>query len=66
VDGNKRAAFAAMNIFLEKNGFYLVATEVDATLTMLKLAAGAIDEDDLAAWIESNIESGTPGRHIPG
>ena len=56
IDGNKRAAFAAMNLFLEKNGWQLVATEVDATLTMLNLAAGELDESALAYWLGRHIE----------
>lgn len=56
IDGNKRAAFAAMNLFLEKNGWRLVATEVDATLTMLALAAGDVDEPTLAKWVSRNVE----------
>jgi death on curing protein len=51
VDGNKRAAFLAMGLFLYLNGRRLVATQADATLTMLNVAAGAIDEAALAAWI---------------
>lgn len=56
VDGNKRAAFAAMNLFLEKNGWRLIASEVDATLTMLRVAASEMDEAVLAEWISANIE----------
>ena len=56
IDGNKRAAFLAMNLFLEKNGWQLVATEVDATLTTLSLAAGEIDESALADWVGRQIE----------
>ena len=56
IDGNKRAAFLAMNLFLEKNGWQLVATEVDATLTMLNLAAGELDESALAYWLGRHIE----------
>lgn len=45
-----------MNLFLEKNGWRLVATEVDATLTMLALAAGDVDEPTLAKWVSRNVE----------
>ena len=56
IDGNKRAAFLAMNLFIEKNGWRLVATEVDATLTMLNLAAGELDEPALADWAGRHLE----------
>ncbi len=54
VDGNKRTAFLAMGLFLEKNGLALTAGPVDATLTMLKVATGELDIDALAKWIEAN------------
>ncbi len=55
IDGNKRAAFIAMNLFLEKNGWWLTAGEADATLTFLKLAASELTEGELAVWIESHL-----------
>lgn len=50
-DGNKRTAYIATRLFLERNGFALVATESDKIETFLALAAGEIDEDGLAAWL---------------
>jgi death-on-curing protein len=54
VDGNKRAAFLAVGLFLALNGQRLVAGQADATLTMLGVAAGTIDEAQLAAWVRLN------------
>jgi death-on-curing protein len=54
VDGNKRAAFLSGGLFLGLNGYKLKATQVDATLTMLAVAAGEIDEQNFAAWIRKN------------
>ncbi len=51
VDGNKRAAFLAVGLFLALNGYRLLATQADATLTMLALAAGEMDEANFARWI---------------
>ncbi|MGA0610244.1 type II toxin-antitoxin system death-on-curing family toxin [Caldimonas sp. KR1-144] len=56
VDGNKRAAFLAVGMFLILNGYRLVATQADATLTMLAVAAGELDEPAFAAWIRSHIQ----------
>ena len=53
VDGNKRAAFLAVGLFLALNGQRLVTTQADATLTMLALAAGEIDEPAFAAWLRA-------------
>ncbi|CAN1497535.1 Doc Prophage maintenance system killer protein [Methylophilaceae bacterium] len=54
VDGNKRAAFLSVGLFLGLNGYKLKATQVDATLTMLAVAAGEIDEASFAIWIRKN------------
>jgi death-on-curing protein len=54
VDGNKRAAFLSVGLFLGLNGYKLKATQVDATLTMLAVAAGEIDEATFAGWIRQN------------
>ncbi len=51
VDGNKRAAFLATGLFLALNGYRLTATQADATLTVLALAAGEIDEPAFVNWI---------------
>ena len=55
VDGNIRAAFLSVGLFLGLNGYKLKATQVDATLIMLALAAGEIDEQNFAAWIRKNV-----------
>lgn len=57
VDGNKRAAFLAVGLFLAINGQRLVATQADATLTMLAVAEGSLDEAGFAAWIRSRVQA---------
>ena len=54
VDGNKRAAFLAVGLFLYLNGFRLQVTQTDATLTMLAVAAGDITEEAFAAWLREH------------
>lgn len=54
VDGNKRAAFLAVGLFLALNGHRLNASQADATLTVMSLAAGEIDETEFARWIRAN------------
>lgn len=56
IDGNKRAAFLAIGLFLGKNGFEMKADKVDATQMIVRLAAGEVQEKDLAAWIEAHME----------
>jgi death-on-curing protein len=54
VDGNKRAAFLSIGIFLAMNGLRLVADQVDSIQTMLALASGELDERGLSVWIQKN------------
>ena len=56
VDGNKRTAFVALELFLALNGFELDASDVDCVLTMLAVASGEMDETMLADWIRHNIK----------
>ncbi|HVZ46642.1 MAG TPA: type II toxin-antitoxin system death-on-curing family toxin [Ramlibacter sp.] len=53
VDGNKRTAFVATELFLSLNGYVLAAEDSDAVLTMLAVAAGDITEAEFASWIRS-------------
>jgi death on curing protein len=56
VDGNKRAAFLAVGLFLALNGYRLHATQADATLTVLAVAAGELDESGFTQWIREHIK----------
>ncbi len=55
IDGSKRAAFLACAVFLEINGWRLIAGEADAATQVLALADGAVDEAAFAAWLRANI-----------
>lgn len=54
VDGNKRAAFLSVGLFLMLNGYRLAAGQAEATIAMLAVAAGDLDEAAFAAWIRAN------------
>lgn len=54
VDGNKRAAFLCIGLFLAINGYRLTAPQVDAIETMLSVAAGTMTEEALGLWIAQN------------
>lgn len=54
IDGNKRIGFATAALFLLLNGVRLGATEVDAVIRTLSLAAGEMSEADYAAWLKAN------------
>jgi death-on-curing protein len=51
VDGNKRMAFITAFMTLRINGWYLDATERDATRAVTGLASGSLDEAAFAAWL---------------
>jgi len=54
LDGNKRTGFMLAAGFLERNGYLFSATEADAALRTLALAAGEMTESAYAAWLEAN------------
>ncbi len=56
VDGNKRAAFLSVGLFLALNGQRLKAQQADAVLTMLAVASGTLDEAGFADWIRSHAQ----------
>jgi death-on-curing protein len=55
VDGNKRAAFAALTMFLELNGHRLKCSEVEETAMVLRAAASEIAEDEWTAWVVRSV-----------
>jgi death on curing protein len=54
VDGNKRAAFASIIVFLGLNGFDFDVPPEQATAIILALAAGEVTEESLTRWIRDN------------
>lgn len=57
VDGNKRTGFVVGVLFLEVNELRFTAREEDATQAVLSLAAGTLDEDEFAAWLQANVKA---------
>jgi death on curing protein len=57
IDGNKRAAFLAVGLFLYINGYRLTATQGDATRAVLGLASGELREEEFAQWIREHSRS---------
>ena len=53
-DGNKRAAFVALSMFLDLNGIRLTANPKEAADIFFKAAAGELNEEDLTAWVFKN------------
>jgi death-on-curing protein len=55
-DGNKRAAFLSVGLFLAMNGWRLVSTPLEATQIMLGVASGELEEEVFAAWIRDHLQ----------
>lgn len=55
-DGNKRAGFLAIGLFLACNGKMLTADPVEAIAVILRLAEGKLTEPELAGWIRQNMD----------
>jgi death-on-curing protein len=54
VDGNKRTGFMMGAAFLERNGYDFFATEAEAVVNTLALAAGEMEEAKYAVWLKAN------------
>lgn len=54
VDGNKRTGLISMHVFLALNGWNLDPDQIDEVQTILKLAAGEVEEAELSRWFEAN------------
>ncbi|MEJ1160975.1 type II toxin-antitoxin system death-on-curing family toxin [Prosthecomicrobium sp. N25] len=61
VDGNKRAAFLSIVVFLGLNGVDFRVPEPEAVVVILSLAAGTMDEEGLARWIRDRIADAPAG-----
>jgi death-on-curing protein len=57
-DGNKRAGFLAIGLFLARNGRELTAEPMEAIAVILRLAEGKMTELELAAWIRETLDRG--------
>ena len=57
VDGNKRSAFVAAELFLALNAWHLVATDADCVIAMLNLATGEISEAQFAVWLCERVKA---------
>lgn len=55
LDGNKRIGFTAAVVFLELNGYRFTASEAEATIQTLALAARELDEAGYAVWLKANF-----------
>ena len=62
LDGNKRAAVAAMIAFLSDNGWAFEATADEAEPVVLGLAAGTIDKAGFTEWVRGHVREAEPPK----
>lgn len=56
VDGNKRTAWVLARLFLALNNVVLKFEPDDAIRTVLALAAGELNEEEMADWFRERVE----------
>jgi death-on-curing protein len=54
VDGNKRVGFLASYVFLNINGWELMASEAEAVAAVAELTTGEMDEAGFSDWLKDN------------
>jgi death-on-curing protein len=59
-DGNKRTALVVSVLFLNLNGWDLVAGKQEVLSTFLRLADGSLSEQELTAWFTRHAVALTP------
>lgn len=54
VEGNRPTMAATCALFLELNGYELLASDADLYPVFIQLAAGELDEDELTEWLREH------------
>ena len=54
IDGNKRVAFVLMDLFLQRNGWEIVANEEDVYSLMIDLSSGNVSRTELSSWLKNH------------
>ena len=57
IDGNKRIELITMDVFLQRNGYQINASEKEAYKTMMQLSSGQLSKKDLTAWLKTNTST---------
>lgn len=56
IDGNKRTAFAAMDVFLRLNGYVLKLTNAQSYELVLQVVQGDLNKESLVKYLKRPIE----------
>jgi death-on-curing protein len=57
IDGNKRIALITMDVFLQRNGYQINASEKETYKIMMQLSSGQLSKKDLTVWLETNTST---------
>lgn len=57
IDGNKRTAFVALELFLRLNGCDFAVGDAEAVVMVIAMAAGEIPDDEFTAWVRLHAAS---------
>ncbi len=57
IDGNKRTAYVALEVFLVLNGVRFQAPDAECVVMTLSMATGELPEAEFAAWVRQHIAS---------
>ena len=55
-NGNKRTAFASLDIFLKKNGFHIMQDTDENEEFTIAVAEGKVGLSDIAIWLENHTK----------
>jgi death-on-curing protein len=56
IDGNKRTAFVALELFLRLKGCLLVVGDAEAVVMTLAMAAGEVADDEFISWVREHTK----------
>ena len=59
VDGNKRTAFVALELFLRLNGCVFTVGDAEAVVMFLAMAAGELPDAEFIAWVRMYTATAT-------
>ena len=54
IDGNKRTAYVALELFLAANAHAFTASDAEAVVMTLAMAAGDLPDTEFIAWVRSH------------
>ena len=57
LDGNKRSAWIALNVFVEHNGYSLSVATDDALAFMIGVATKTLELPEIVSWLELRLVS---------